>query len=557
MPKKVELIDKDVIEYYSTHRLCDTASYFHVKTNRIKDILKNNNIEPHTEEKNKKLSQLKSIEMCGVAHHSKLESIKTKKCNTYIERYGVDNPSKLNWVKNKKENTCLTNYEVLNPSQSNIIKSRKEKTYKEHFGVTNPMKSKELSKKAYNTKYEKYGGKNKYKIHLTSLQTETCMKKYGVPNYASSLEFHKNSRKLYLYDGITFDSKPELAYYIYCIDNHMDISRCPESFEYFYNGKKHYYIPDFICNGELIEIKGDQFFNGDKMINPFNRDEDDLYEAKHQCMINNNVKILRYKDYISAINHVNNKYTSYFMDLFNTKIEFPYPNKNFTDKSDMGIIKYFHKSIYSANRDKHKSPVEAWDDKEIVRKTALNRLKYVGNCRPEDIVYGFSVAKFAPKVSVFNSKLASNLIEKYLNEYNTIFDPFSGFSGRLIGAFRCGKSYIGQDINVTHIGESNAVINYLGINNSNVIVKDIFNSEGQYDCLFTCPPYGNIEHWNDTDVNFTCDEWITNCMNRFKCKAYLFVVDDTEEYKDFIVEELTNSSHFGINTEKVIFIRSK
>lgn len=28
------------------------------------------------------------------------------------------------------------------------------------------------------------------------------------------------------------------------------------------------------------------------MINPFNRDEDDIYEAKHQCMIRNNVRII-------------------------------------------------------------------------------------------------------------------------------------------------------------------------------------------------------------------------------------------------------------------------
>ena len=32
------------------------------------------------------------------------------------------------------------------------------------------------------------------------------------------------------------------------------------------------------------------------MINPYDRTQDDKYEAKHQCMLNNNVIILRLDD---------------------------------------------------------------------------------------------------------------------------------------------------------------------------------------------------------------------------------------------------------------------
>ena len=44
------------------------------------------------------------------------------------------------------------------------------------------------------------------------------------------------------------------------------------------------------------------------------------------------------------------------------------------------------------------------------------------------------------------------------------------------------------------------------------------------------------------------------CLNNFDCKKYLFVVDDTLKYKQFIVEILENKSHFGSNTEYVILI---
>lgn len=48
----------------------------------------------------------------------------------------------------------------------------------------------------------------------------------------------------------------ELAYYIYCIDHNINIKRCADRFAYIYKNKKHYYTPDFIVNGQYIEIKG-------------------------------------------------------------------------------------------------------------------------------------------------------------------------------------------------------------------------------------------------------------------------------------------------------------
>ena len=138
-----------------------------------------------------------------------------------------------------------------------------------------------------------------------------------------------------------------------------------------------------------------------------------------------------------------------------------------------------------------------------------------------------------------------------------IFDPFSGFSGRMLAAAKCGKRYTGQDINELHVEESNAIVRAFGLSNCTVVKKDIFESAGEYDCLFTCPPYGDTERWNDDDKNMTCDQWIEECLNRFKCKKYLFVVDRTEKYKDDIVETIENRSHFGKNTEYVILVNYK
>lgn len=101
------------------------------------------------------------------------------------------------------------------------------------------------------------------------------------------------------------------------------------------------------------------------------------------------------------------------------------------------------------------------------------------------------------KYQYLNQKLAERLIKDYLNEYDTVFDPFSGFSGRMIGAMNCHKKYIGQDINELHVKESNEIIKYKNYNNCIVNVQDLLTDINKnYDCLFTCPPYGGKEHWN-------------------------------------------------------------
>jgi hypothetical protein len=188
-----------------------------------------------------------------------------------------------------------------------------------------------------------------------------------------------------------------------------------------------------------------------------------------------------------------------------------------------------------------------------------NRIIYVNTINPKKILQGFNICKIAPKVSVFSPGRAKLLIDRYLSEFNTIFDPFSGFSGRMLGSISLNKNYIGQDISYIHIRESNNIIDFLkqyyDLPRIELRIKDIMESNGEYECLFTCSPYRNKEEWcNVNTINKTCDEWIDECLNRFKCKKYLFVVDKTEKYKDNIVDKVSNKSHFSMNRELILLI---
>lgn len=249
-------------------------------------------------------------------------------------------------------------------------------------------------------------------------------------------------------------------------------------------------------------------------------------------------------------------------------------------KSFSNLVKYFHTSIWKANVHKSLSPYDGWQlvksDENAFKAFYANRLRCSDWFKKEGRLdymlrgvvmentygIGLSTSRKYQVVTYFKPRLAKYIIEQYLNEYDTVFDPFSGYSGRMIGALASGKSYIGQDLCETSVKESNEIINFLqpmlnDTQSCEVTVKDSIKSFGTYDCLFTCPPYGDIESWPGVkSTNWTCDKWIDLCLTHYHCKRYVFVVDDssTIKYKKYVKETLTNTSHFASNQEYIVVI---
>ena len=206
------------------------------------------------------------------------------------------NPNWNNAEKNKQ--TCLERYSFENAAQVPFVKEKMAKTSLSNHGVSCILCLPEFHERS----------------------KQTCLERYGYENPSQVPEIRAKQARQYLYEGIRFDSKPELAYFIWLTNNHVNFTYQPSiTFEYEYEGKMHCYIPDFLVEGQLVEIKGDQFFNEDgTMCNPYDRSQDALYEAKHQCMLKNDVKILRHGDYMKYIQHVEDKYGKHWFDQFRT-----------------------------------------------------------------------------------------------------------------------------------------------------------------------------------------------------------------------------------------------
>lgn len=120
------------------------------------------------------------------------------------------------------------------------------------------------------------------KQHLSKVQTEIWH------NDAHHRTFSKSG----WYDNQYMMSTYELAYFIYTKETGHKITRCNRRFPYIYEGKKHYYYPDFIVDDSIIvEIKGF---------------ETDLDRVKYTLVPE--LVVLRYADIKHCIEYVQSKY---------------------------------------------------------------------------------------------------------------------------------------------------------------------------------------------------------------------------------------------------------
>ena len=311
------------------------------------------------------------------------------------------------------------------------------------------------------------------------------------------------------------------------------------------------------------------------------------YDEKRGLSIPNNVKwcIIYEKDFDKSFAYMQSLIDLSYTEFIEKRVKeyrsmpFPYPEytdtelmKSYRDLCKLNcddkyhkslnvntrigdrLIQHFHHSMY-----KHLL-IDTWNSDESLRDMIKHGYLYHSYLNKNKILQGFNIYEPCKRTQYISAGKAKMIINKYLSQYDEVFDPFSRFSGCMLGCISLDKRYIGQDISEVHVRETNEMITFL---KNHAIefdvqidaVSSLLTTTGDYECLFTCSPYGNKEQWEDVPVDTrSCDDWIDICLNNFKCKRYVFVVDETTKYKDNIADVITNKSHFGSNAEYVIII---
>jgi len=108
------------------------------------------------------------------------------------------------------------------------------------------------------------------------------------------------------YKGYYCDSTWELAFTVYNIEHNIKFLRNNKGFDYIFENKKHKYYPDYIINGEFVEIKGV---------------DNDLWQAKLKHFPYK-IKVLYKKEMKKYFDYIIGKYGNNYIYLYDEKIKY-------------------------------------------------------------------------------------------------------------------------------------------------------------------------------------------------------------------------------------------
>lgn len=310
--KITEVDELNIIDYYIKSTARATTKYFHIRLNRLNDILQKHNIEHHNIIKTtltdadilfiiNNYSNMSDNEICKQFHITKSRLFAILQENNIIKHTEEFNRHIV------QENIVNDEAAVIKYYSANnlIATARKFHTNKEQIIAILTKNNISLH--------------NKSTIAKIKSKNQSCgLKKFYQNNPEAA---HRSCGKTtYIYNGIKFDSSWELAVWIFAIDHKIPISRVVDGFEYYVNNKKHYYFPDFNYNNKIIEIKGDHMLNANnELIKLWSMTDREKIIAKQECIKRNKVEIWPYEKVKFALDYVLQTYGNNYLKQFKLK----------------------------------------------------------------------------------------------------------------------------------------------------------------------------------------------------------------------------------------------
>ena len=306
---------QEILDYYKTHSLNQTGKHFNCHRETIKQILLENNIPAHSEQELTNITRKDNLEKFGAEWPMQSKEIMEKSKQTCRENYGTDHYLQTEECIENTKKICLERYGVTNVNKIPEIRQRIEQTNIEKYGSKSALGNDKIREQSKLTSLAKYGTENPMQNkEIQNKAKDTLFKLYGVRH---------TPQQNFIYNNIYFDSFPELCFYLYHTQNNINIKHEPIGIIYYFNNKEHTYYPDFQVDNQLYEIKGQQFLKEDGTWQcPFDHSKDALFEAKHKCAIQHNVKILynaEYKKYIDWFNENGYKKEDFKFNKFKDK----------------------------------------------------------------------------------------------------------------------------------------------------------------------------------------------------------------------------------------------
>lgn len=208
------------------------------------------------------------------------------------------------------------------------------------------------------------------------------------------------------------------------------------------------------------------------------------------------------------------------------------------------IVKFFQQDVF------YHVEKQMCKDDVLFEKIVTNRMKYlnksIDDLTSEDILQGFKRCGMHYGYSHFNPLLAKWFYQRY--EAKSCYDPCGGWGHRLLGSLDLDL-YIYNDYSTPTYENVLEIIDWI---EAGCITKcynenaTTFVPEEDFDVMFTCPPYFNLEHYpcgDFADIYAYNDflDGLFNCfMDKESCKYFGLVIREDclpEIYKEVAQEE--------------------
>ena len=229
----------------------------------------------------------------------------------------------------------------------------------------------------------------------------------------------------------------------------------------------------------------------------------------------------------------------------------------------------------------YKKEISLLQNFKIVRKLFQNRYQYLNKdtLSQKEIFEGFSKAGIQKGFSTFSPLI----IKAFIKEYNvkSIYDPCGGWGSRMLGAWNIDYHYNDANSNllplIKRMYDFYSLIKESGLITFSSENAATFIPNKQFDAIFTCPPYFNVEDYGfklDSakmfpDYSQWLDVWwrsvIKNSKKVAPIFAYVISSDFAQDMNKIFIEEgfklmdtkqitIKRKNHLSFSKEENLYI---
>lgn len=202
----------------------------------------------------------------------------------------------------------------------------------------------------------------------------------------------------------------------------------------------------------------------------------------------------------------------------------------------LNVVNNFMPHMWHTKCGNFRTPYSNFEDDDVFRKVIEKRLKMGDNMSDAGIRKTLSWYRGTHRVSNFRPTVAKYIYDRYAGE-GKVLDLSCGYGGRLYAAICTEKvkTYHGaepQSDTYTGLGkiamlDEDATSVFI----ENKPIEDCKFQEGEYDLVFTSPPYFNTEHYSYDDTQSfmrypTADVWKEKFLKRIISLSYQWLKAD-------------------------------